>query len=277
MLALAKNLNQTTIPLELLVIKMNPKIQSIQEVLTVVNHRYQVLYDEALDRPLTPSPEPIAEPVVMMKTPVLEDGLSTIHLHSKTELNDFISNVRSSPDLFASLECINANRADLGNEGILQLAELLNGQDYLMNLRKVSLRSNDIGSTGFVSFINGLANRNSKVSKFNRWLGKAKKSGTPSPLECLDMGDNRIKSQGVNFLFNLIVQGQFPHLLSIDVSANDLDDNSMDGFIKLLRDCQQNKINLPEEFVFANNNISASKYDTVSAFIRKQIENNTSS
>ena len=30
--------------------------------------------------------------------------------------------------------------ADLGNEGILQLAELLNGQDYLMNLRKVSLR-----------------------------------------------------------------------------------------------------------------------------------------
>lgn len=64
----------------------------------------------------------------------------------------------------------------------------------------------------------------------------------------------------------------------------------MDGFIKLLRDCQQNKINLPEEFVFASiccfflmiltlldNNISASKYDTVSAFIRKQIENNTSS
>ena len=45
---------------------------------------------EALDRPLTPSPEPIAEPVVMMsmtfflisnllETPVLEDGLSTIH------------------------------------------------------------------------------------------------------------------------------------------------------------------------------------------------------
>ena len=29
------------------------------------------------------------------------------------ELNDFISNVRSSPDLFASLECINANRIDL--------------------------------------------------------------------------------------------------------------------------------------------------------------------
>ena len=46
---------------------------------------------EALDRPLTPSPEPIAEPVVMMsmafffllqnllETPVLEDGLWTIH------------------------------------------------------------------------------------------------------------------------------------------------------------------------------------------------------
>ena len=59
LLALAKNLNQTTIPLELLVIKsisflslldwlVNPKIQSIQEVLTVVNHRYQVLYDGML-------------------------------------------------------------------------------------------------------------------------------------------------------------------------------------------------------------------------------------
>ncbi|KAK8806993.1 hypothetical protein WA158_003752 [Blastocystis sp. Blastoise] len=282
------------------VVNQNEGLRHISDILTIIDSQYELIFDinngnipsikeEDLDKemgvirtsvlPNVPYEYSNIQSYIAQKIDeegsTLTQGITTVIIKSSDEFYDFINTLLENGDKFNSIETIIANNLNLGNNGILQFSRLFDDPSRLSHLKKLELRSNDIGSTGFVSLMNGLANRNSNVSKMNRWFGKTKcKNEVVSNLESLNIGMNRVKTQGTIFLFNLMAQGKFPNLLELDLSANCLDDGAMDAFMKLLKDCQSNKINIPAQFVLGNNPISKKKGLQVRQFIQENLEQN---